>query len=177
MTSFPGARAAYHFIPFMFYNRQAVTKPQIFDFFKSLRQHEAANLPVGTAGFCWGGRYVTLLCHDSEKASNGKSLVDAGFTAHPSMLVLPGDIEAVQKPLSIANGTLDIALTVPGMEQVKAIFAEKEQGKFELVVYEGAKHGFAVRGDPSKELEFKQGQEAEDQVFLPLTEWLHIKPC
>jgi hypothetical protein len=96
----------------MFYNRQAVTKPRIFDFFKSLRQHEAANLPVGTAGFA-GEVDITLLCHDSEKASNGKGLVDAGFTAHPSMLVLPGDIEAVQKPLSIANRTLDIALTVP----------------------------------------------------------------
>ena len=160
----------------MYYNRQAVAKPRIFDFFKALRQHEGASLPVGTAGFCWGGKYVALVCHDAEKASNGQSLVDAGFAAHPSMLALPDDIEAVQKPLSIANGSRDMALTGPGMEQVKAIFAEKEQGKFELVVYEGAKHGFAVRGDPSNEREHKQGLEAEDQVFsYCLTEMVTFK--
>lgn len=172
MTSLPGARAVYHFLPFMYYNRQAVAKPRIFDFFKALRQNEAANLPVGAAGFCWGGRYVALLCHDVEKAPNGKSLVDVGFTAHPSLLVLPDDIEAVQKPLSIANGTLDIQLTVPGMEQVKAIFAEKEQGKFELVVYEGAKHGFAIRGNPGDEKELKQGAEAETHAVAWFSRWL-----
>ena len=172
MASFPVARAAYHFIPFMYNNREAIVKPRIFDFFKALRQNEAANLPVGTAGFCWGGRYVTLLCHDTEKAPNGKSLVDAGFTAHPSSLVVPDEVEPVQKPLSIANGTLDFQLTVPGMEQVKAIFAGKEQGKFELVMYEGAKHGFAVRGNPDNVEELKQALQAEDQAVAWFSKWL-----
>ncbi len=156
----------------MYYNRLSITKPRVFDFFKALRDNEAADLPVGTAGFCWGGKLVTLLCQDSEKASNGKSLVDAGFTAHPSGLTLPNDVEAVQKPLSIANGTLDFQLTMPGVNQIQEVFGKKEQGRYEIVVYEGAKHGFAVRGNPKVERELKQGAEAEDQAIAWFTKWL-----
>ena len=172
MTSGPIAHATYHFVPFLYYNRQAVARPRIFDFFKALRQNEAADLPLGAAGFCWGGRYATLLCHDAEKAPDGKSLVDVGFIAHPSLLVLPDDIELVRKPLSIAVGTRDNQLSLPKLEQIKAIFAEKEQGKFELVVYEGAMHGFAVRGNPNNRKELEQGREAEDQAVAWFTRWL-----
>lgn len=159
-------------MPFIYYTRLSVTKPRIFNFFKAFRDNEAANLAVGVAGFCWGGKMVTLLCHDDEKASNGASLVDAGFTAHPSGLTLPGDIEAVEKPLSIANGTLDFQLTMPGVKQVQEIFANKKEGRCEMVVYDGAKHGFAIRGNPKVEKELKQGLEAEDQAVAWFEKWL-----
>ncbi len=88
------------------------------------------------------------------------------------MLALPGDVEAVRKPLGIAIGTQDFQLPMAGVEQVKAIFERKEQGKFELRVYEGAKHGFAVRGNPAVEKELKQGIEAEDQAVSWFKRWL-----
>lgn len=42
-----------HFLPFMLYNRASIATPRIVDFFKTLRENEAKDLPVGTAGFCW----------------------------------------------------------------------------------------------------------------------------
>ena len=172
MTSFSGARAAYHLFPFMYYNRASVTEPRAFNWLKALRENEAANLRVGAAAFCWGATLIMPLCADVEKATNGKSLIDAGFTAHPSATKLPDDIERLQKPLSIANGTQDFQLTVSKMEQVKEIFARKEPGKYELVVYEGAKHGFAVRGNPKVERELKWGLDAEDQAIAWFDKWL-----
>lgn len=138
----------------MFFNRQSVTGPRIFNFFKDLRANEASLLPVGVAGFCWGGLWTTKLCADIEKTPDGRSLIDAGFTAHPSMLTVPADIEMVKLPLSIANGTKDFQLTPPLMEQVKEIFARKDN--CELVVFDGAKHGFAIRSNPNDEREKKQ---------------------
>jgi len=138
----------------MFFNRQSVAGPRIYNFFKAFRANEGSSLPVGVAGFCWGGLWTAKLCADTEKTADGRSLIDAGFTAHPSMLSVPADIERVKLPLSIANGTKDFQLTPPLMEQTKEIFSKKDN--CELVVFDGAKHGFAVRSNPNDEREKKQ---------------------
>lgn len=101
--------------------------------------------------------------------------MDAAYTAHPSQLDMPGDIERVKLPLCISNGTLDIQLKPEGMETIKSIFAEKEgfdEGKYEMNVIEGAKHGFAIRGNPGDEDEKRRGQLAEDQAVAFFSKWL-----
>lgn len=79
-------------------------------------------------------------------------------------------------PLCISNGTLDIQLKPEGMETIKGIFKEKEKeygtGKFEMNVIEGARHGFAVRGNPGDEEEKKRGQLAEDQAVDFFKRWV-----
>ena len=161
-------------VPFLYSQRLSVTKPRVFDFFATLR--ESTTLPIGAAGFCWGGKFAVLLCADIEKTSSGKSLIDAGYTAHPSQLAMPTDIEQVKLPLCISNGTLDIQLKPEGMETIKRIFKEKEKefgtGRFEMNVIEGARHGFAVRGNPGDEEERKRGQLAEDQAVDFFRRWL-----
>lgn len=176
---FPGLRAMTH-MPFALYHcRASVCKPRIFAFFAALRS--STSLPMGAAGFCWGGKYVTLLCQDSEKTSSGKPLLDCGFTAHPSQLVLPTDIEAVKLPLCISNGSEDFQLKPEGNEMIEEIFARKElelnpdgkRGKmFEMNVVEGARHGFAIRGNPGDEDEKRRGQMAEDQAVDFFGRWL-----
>lgn len=42
-----------YFPIFMFKCRPSVASPRIYGFFKALRENEAKDLPVGTAGFCW----------------------------------------------------------------------------------------------------------------------------
>ncbi|MCJ1356762.1 MAG: hypothetical protein MMC33_006758 [Icmadophila ericetorum] len=152
------------FIPFLYYNRLAVSKPKVFKFFHELRTNEAASLPVGAAGFCWGGKFVFLLCHDSEKAANGKSLIDAGFTAHPSNLAIPDDANLVTLPLSVSIGDVDIALPLKQVQQTKEILEKKDAEKFEVVILPGAVHGFAVRAKPGDEKGIEQGKQAEDQA-------------
>lgn len=57
ISSTSGLRAAGNFVPFLFFNRMSVAKPRIYDFFCALRA--GSNLPIGAAGFCWGGLLVT----------------------------------------------------------------------------------------------------------------------
>jgi len=101
--------------------------PVVFKSFTQLRGN--TTLPIGAAGSCWSGKFVLLVCADTDKTSSGASLIDAGFTAQTSMLVMPTDIEKVKLPLCISNGTVDIHLKPDGMEVVKGIFKEKEKGE------------------------------------------------
>ena len=163
----------------LYHCRASVCKPRIFTFFSSLRS--STTLPIGAAGFCWGGKYVTLLCQGTEKSSSGNALLDCGFAAHPSALVLPTDVEAVKLPLCISNGSMDFQLKTEGNEMIADIFARREaelnadgkRGKmFEMIVVEGARHGFAIRGNPGDEDEKRRGQMAEDQAVDFFGRWL-----
>lgn len=51
---------------------------------------------VGVVGYCFGGKYVVRLLGEG-----GGGRVDAGFTAHPSLVTME-ELAAVKKPLSIA---------------------------------------------------------------------------
>ena len=121
-----------------------------------------------------------LLCDSSAyPADDGKSLIDCAFIAHPSNLSLPGDIDKVTLPLRICQGSEDFVLNMDGVRQIESIFAKKEsqldendRGKFVISVVEGAKHGFAVRGDLGVEEEVKQGMVAEDQAVDWFQKWL-----
>lgn len=163
-----GLRTSFYFFPFLFYNRWSVTKPRIYDFFRALRA--STSLSVGAAGFCWGGKWVTLMAHGQDRTEDGRPLIDAAYTAHPSMLKLPDDAEPVQLPYSVAIGTLDHAI---GPAQL-SVFKKALEGKkdVEVIEYEGARHGFAVRGNPEIEAEKKNGIAAEDQAVRWLCKYL-----
>ena len=169
--SLPMIYATSQFIPFLFFNRLAVAKPRVYKFFHDLRTNEASSLPVGAAGYCWGGKHIFLICSDSEKAANGKSLIDCGFTAHPSNLVIPADAHPVTLPLSLAVGDADIALPLAQLQQVKAMLEEKGKDKHEVVIIPGAKHGFAIRAHPDDEKAVEQGNQAEEQAVNWFNRW------
>ena len=66
-----------------------------------------------------------------------------------------------------------------GVRQIEGIFAGKEKelhqsqrGKFVMTVVEGAKHGFAVRGNLGIEEEVQQGIVAEDEAVKWFQKWL-----
>lgn len=102
-------------------------------------------------------------------------LIDCAFTAHPSLLSLPGDIDKVYFPLSVANGDDDKYM---GKEKMVSLVktlegkcagegtaeGEREEGRYEAVVYPGAKHGFAVRGDPGDPLQRESEEGSEEQA-------------
>jgi len=164
------------FIPFLYYTRPSIAKPRVYKFFHALRTNEATSLPLGAAGFCWGGKHVFLLCSDSEKASNGKSLIDCGFTAHPSNLAIPADAQAVSLPLSVAVGDVDMAMPIKQVKQMKKILEGKGRGEetHTVVVIPGAKHGFAVRAKPDDKVAVEQGVKAEEQAVAWFNRWFGV---
>jgi dienelactone hydrolase len=146
----------------------SVVWPRILSFFDSIHaDHTTSSLPVGAAGFCWGGKFTAILCNDSfEGKPNAR--IDAGFVAHPSQLDIPSDIRDIVKPLSVAVGDNDMQLGTAGLEKLKTLLDVRttQNGlKQEVVVYPDAKHGFAVRGDPLDETQKRYGMEAEQQAI------------
>lgn len=170
----PFARVVYNMVPYIYNTRFTVTFPRVRAFIAAVREN--TSLPVFAAGFCWGGLHAVNLTHATSTTPSGKPLVDAAFTAHPSALTVPADLEKAHKPLCISNGTKDFVLNMKGVESIKEVFARKNEeeggkGKFELNVVEGARHGFAVRGDPDDEEELRQAQVAEDQAVAWFQRW------
>ncbi|KAI2633398.1 dienelactone hydrolase family protein [Xylaria nigripes] len=150
-------------IPAVALNRPGKTFPIVKAFMESLRANEAAHLPVGVTGYCWGGKHVVLLAHGS--AIDGKPLINAGFTAHPSFLSLFDDIEKMTVPVSFALGELDGMISAQQAKQLDAILLAKPDGqKGESRVYPGYGHGFACRVDIKND-DPKGAVEATDQAL------------
>jgi dienelactone hydrolase len=161
------AQAMWMVLPWVFKNRSSVCKPRIFNFFKAIRTSPppfpTKSLKMGAAGFCWGGYYTILLAHDApssrvqryeEQTSSAAALeplIDCAFTAHPSFLTVPRDIEGVNLPLSVVVGNEDMAMKGPQILLMKEILEVQKKVDHEVVIMPGAKHGFAVRVDPKDE--------------------------
>ncbi|ORY68800.1 Alpha/Beta hydrolase protein [Pseudomassariella vexata] len=185
-------RIASALLPFGFWTREAVTRPRIIKFFQDLRSSPAPfatveRLRIGVAGFCWGGYYTVLLAKDlpenqiatppgsDDDGNIGEkvSLIDCAFTAHPSLISVPKDIVAVKRPLSVANGPDDAFLGREKMVMLQQILGAQEHIAHEVVVYDGAKHGFAVRGDPRDPKQAELGARAEDQAVSWFRKHIH----
>ena len=139
---------ASHFIPFLYNCRASVTDPRIFGFLKSLKQNEAKDLPIGTAGFCWGALPVSKACSNQavNKLDDGTRVTDCGFFAHPSRLTFPGDLESIVLPLSVAAAEHDPMMGPEQAKQTEEILKAKtekmrDQGiEHEFVMYGGVHH-------------------------------------
>jgi dienelactone hydrolase len=127
-------------------------------FLTELRANTDNSIPIGVAGYCWGGKHAIALAHRTTTLPDStRTLVNCVFTAYPSGLGFPSNIEKISLPFSLAIGDKDIMMGPKMVEESREIL-EKKRGRVhnEVVVYAAAKHGFAVRGDPGSEREVEQ---------------------
>jgi dienelactone hydrolase len=151
-------------IPFLYHTRFNTCWPRVQKFFEDVRTHEGASIPMGTAAFCWGGPYAFKLSSGIQ-AANGKPLIDAAFAAHPSSLAIPQDIEQVRKPMSVAIGTKDVLVDEKQGKRIEGILKSIDELESEVKFYDGAGHGFAVRGDKRNPKAAEQLDAAEAQAI------------
>jgi len=169
------ASAVYGFGPFLYRNRLGLSMPRFTSFLSGLRLGDTTKgLPIGVAGFCWGGQHVVRLCWETPEPGPQTTpplnqLIDAAFTAHPSALQIPADIEKVTKPLCIAAGDNDKVSPIADMHKAKEILT-KNGVKHELEVYEGAGHGWSVRIDRKNPKQCEQAEACEKQAVRWFTE-------
>jgi dienelactone hydrolase len=166
-----------------YYNRPSSAAPKVYAFLQAVKQNEAADLPLGVAGFCWGGYFVTKVCSGVLQPVDSSSppIVACGFTAHPSLLKYPTDIEGVKLPYSVAAAENDFQMSKPNAKVTREILERKNkenlsEGKavpvqHEFVLYDGVHHGFAVRADEDAKLEAEAGKKAEAQAIAWFTKW------
>ncbi|KAM0236614.1 hypothetical protein ACHAP5_009300 [Fusarium lateritium] len=134
-------------VPFSIRNKPEKRYPSIRKFMDDLRCNEAADVKIGVMGFCWGAYAITHLAH-GEVAANGKTIIDAAFTAHPSEISVARDITPVKLPYSMVIGDIDFALPLKEVNKAAEILEAKRDVDTEVVIIRNAKHGFAVRGNP-----------------------------
>ncbi|KAM0752958.1 alpha/beta-hydrolase [Meredithblackwellia eburnea MCA 4105] len=110
----------------------------------------------GATGYCFGARYVVDLAYDN--------VIKAGVVAHPSLLVIPDDLQKIKDTVKIPI-LWNIAEKDYNFSPKVADEADKILGEsplYKRIDYPETEHGFAVRGDLSipavkegKELAFK----------------------
>ncbi len=176
-------------VPWLIRARLSVTEPRVFDFFKGLRTSpppfETDKLKIGVAGFCWGGRHAFLLAHDSPSSRVRRHmsqvnsaalepLLDCAFTAHPSNLVFPAEVEAVKIPMSVAVGDADMAMGQKHVLELKEILEVKLKGDHVVNILPGAKHGFSCRTMPDDKVQMEYADQAEAQAIAWFTHWFGV---
>lgn len=116
-------------------------------------------------GYCFGGKYVIRhLRPDSGK-------FDAGYTAHPSF-VDAAELKDIKGPLAISAAETDAIFPTEKRHETEAIL--KDLGlPYQINLYAGVEHGFAVRGDPNKRVTVY----AKENAFLQGVQWFeeHLK--
>lgn len=151
-------------VPFVYHCRIGATSAGVRGFFEQLRKDEGATQSIGAAGFCWGGKHVVQLAAGLEK--DGKPLLDAGFTAHPSFLSIPGDLEKLKRPVSFALAAKDAQISPDQGAQIKKIVeALPAPATGESHIFAKTGHGFAVRADMNETDVAAQAAKAEDQAI------------
>jgi dienelactone hydrolase len=154
----------YVFIPWAWRHRHAVTAPIIKTFLQIVRT-ENPDAKIGVAGFCWGGRYSLLLGQRDTEHLHEQPLVDAVFAGHPSFVSVPKDVMVPICPSSIAAAGKDSVFTRKMAEQTDKLWEmSSREVKTEVVIYEGAEHGFCVRGNMNNPKEKEDMEKATLQV-------------
>ncbi|KAK4187708.1 putative dienelactone hydrolase [Podospora australis] len=165
------------------FNGDALTlnRPENFDFFAWLTKGTGGNNPhtkeavdpivlagiktlkeeygikkLGAVGYCFGAKYVVRHYKDG---------IEVGFLAHPSF-VDEDELAGIEGPLSIAAAETDSIF--PAEKRHKSEEILKETGKpYQINLYSGVEHGFAVRGDITQKVE----KYAKEQAFLQAVTW------
>ncbi|KAJ5509118.1 Sterol O-acyltransferase [Penicillium freii] len=112
---------------------------------------------VGAVGYCFGAKYAVRLLRPG--------LCDVAYVAHPSF-VDAEELQAIQGPLSIAAAETDSIFPAPKRHESEDILAKTGQ-PYQINLFSGVEHGFAVRADITKPtIRF-----AKESAFLQAVAW------
>lgn len=134
-----------------------ITGPRIRTYLTNLRSEKSPKDLFGI-GFCFGAKFVV------EHLADG-GLLTAGAVAHPSLLT-PEDIEKITKPILISTGDRDSSFHADLRQETLKILSEKKDLRYQFDLFQGANHGYAVRGDISIPLvKYAKEKTLVDQVY------------
>lgn len=111
---------------------------------------------LGALGYCFGAKYV---------ARHYKSGIDVGYMAHPSF-VEEDELYSIEGPLSISAAETDSIFPSDKRHQSEDIL-KKTAKPYQINLYSGVTHGFAVRGEIDKPVQ----KFAKEQAFVQAVQW------
>lgn len=120
---------------------------------------------IGGVGYCFGAKYIIRHLRPDQ----GK--LEAGYCAHPS-LVEAQELQEIQGPLSISAAETDSIFPAEKRHESEEILNKTGQ-PYQINLYGGVAHGFAVRAD----LNVKEAKFAKESAFLQAVQWFdeHLK--
>jgi sterol O-acyltransferase len=120
---------------------------------------------IGAVGYCFGAKYVIRHLRPDQ----GK--IDVGYCAHPS-LVESQELQEIQGPLAISAAEIDMIFPAEKRHESEDILKKIGQ-PYQINLYGGVEHGFAVRAD----LNNKVIKYAKESAFLQAVQWFdeHLK--
>ncbi|KAL5334740.1 dienelactone hydrolase [Aspergillus crustosus] len=139
-------------------HQSAVVDPVVEATIKHLRQDLGVKR-VGSVGYCFGGKYVTRFLKPGK--------VDVGYIAHPSFIT-EEELAAIGGPLSICASEIDHIFTAALRHKSEDILIKTGQN-WQINLYSGVTHGFAVRADLSN----KHHKFAKEQAFCQAVNWFN----
>lgn len=95
-----------------------------------------------------------------------KQGIDVGYIAHPSF-VEEKELQNIQGPLSISAAEIDTVFTSELRHKSETILG-KTGFPWQINLFSGVKHGFAVRGD----MDDPKQRHAKEQAFSQAVSWL-----
>ncbi|KFY28390.1 hypothetical protein V493_02950 [Pseudogymnoascus sp. VKM F-4281 (FW-2241)] len=113
---------------------------------------------IAGVGYCFGAKYVV-------RNLKGEGLLDSGYLAHPSFLTAE-EFSAITKPVSIAASEIDNLFTRDNRYEAEKTLVDLKV-PYQINVYGGVEHGFAVRADVS----VKKNQYAMEDAFKQAVAW------
>jgi len=119
---------------------------------------------VGAVGYCFGAKYLVRWLKRSDQK------IDAGFVAHPSF-VEAEELRSITGPLSIAAAERDYILTTEKRHESERILGELDV-PWQINLYSGAEHSFALRPDPSVRRQVFTQEKAFEQAVGWFEEYL-----
>lgn len=132
----------------------AAVDPIIVKSIKALR--DLGVTKIGAVGYCFGAKFVVR---------HYKSGIDAGFVAHPTN-VEEDELAAITGPLSIAAAQTDPIFPTEKRHKSEEILIQTGQ-PFQINLYSGVSHGFAVRCDTSVKIQ----KFSKEQAFFQAVTW------
>ncbi|KAB8229738.1 dienelactone hydrolase family protein [Aspergillus alliaceus] len=123
---------------------------------KYVREELGAKRVAG-AGYCFGAKYVCRHMKDGK--------LDVGYNAHPSF-VTHEELGAITGPLSIAASEIDSIFTTQLRHESEETLKKTGQ-PWQINLFSGVSHGFAVRADLSN----KHFKFAKEQAFCQAVNW------
>lgn len=131
--------------------------PIVTQVIKELREKYGVK-KLGSVGYCFGAKYVARFL------AQGKGL-DVGAMAHPSF-VEADEVKAITGPLTIAAAETDQIFPEEKRHETEKILKEHKK-TYQINLYSGVEHGFAVRADLSSQ----QAKYAKEAAFLQHVQW------
>jgi dienelactone hydrolase len=120
---------------------------------------------IGGVGYCFGAKYVIRHLQPDQ----GK--IDVGYCAHPSF-VEAQELQTIKGPLAISAAETDSIFKEEKRHESENIL-KKTGFPYQINLYSGVSHGFAVRGDVQNSVI----KYAKESAFIQALQWFeeHMK--